>query len=56
MSTPSQKGKAYTLRRKNEKKTHVTINDNYKITKIVRALSLAERRVCMRVCKHGCVT
>ena len=28
----------------------------YKITKIVRALSLAERRVCMRVCKHGCVT
>ena len=28
----------------------------YKITKIVRALWLAERRVCMRVCKHGCVT
>ena len=28
----------------------------YKITEIVRALSLAERRVCMRVCKHGCVT
>ena len=27
---------------------------NYKITKIVRALWLAERRVCMRVCKHGC--
>ena len=27
-----------------------------KITKIVRALWLAERRVCMRVCKHGCVT
>ena len=26
----------------------------YKITKIVRALSLTERRVCMRVCKHGC--
>ena len=26
----------------------------YKITKIVRALRLAERRVCMRVCKHGC--
>ena len=26
----------------------------YKITKIVRALWLAERRVCMRVCKHGC--
>ena len=25
----------------------------YKITKIVRALWLAERRVCMRVCKHG---
>ena len=28
--------------------------DKYKITKIVRALWLAERRVCMRVCKHGC--
>ena len=27
---------------------------NYKITKIVRALWLAERRVCMRVRKHGC--
>ena len=26
----------------------------YKKTKIVRALWLAERRVCMRVCKHGC--
>ena len=26
----------------------------YKITKIVRALWLAERRVCMRVCKHVC--
>ena len=26
----------------------------YKITEIVRALWLAERRVCMRVCKHGC--
>ena len=26
----------------------------YKITKIVRALWLAERRVCMTVCKHGC--
>ena len=26
----------------------------YKITKIVRALWLAERGVCMRVCKHGC--
>ena len=26
----------------------------YKITKIVRALWLAERPVCMRVCKHGC--
>ena len=25
-----------------------------KITKIVRALWLAERPVCMRVCKHGC--
>ena len=23
------------------------------ITKIVRALGLAERYVCMRVCKHG---
>ena len=29
-------------------------NTLYKITKIVRALWLAERRVCMRVCKHGC--
>ena len=27
---------------------------SYKITKIVRALWLAERSVCMRVCKHGC--
>ena len=27
---------------------------NYKITKMVRALWLADRRVCMRVCKHGC--
>ena len=26
----------------------------YKIAKIVRALWLAERGVCMRVCKHGC--
>ena len=26
----------------------------YKITKIVRALWLAEKRVCMLVCKHGC--
>ena len=26
----------------------------YKITKIVRALWLAERSACMRVCKHGC--
>ena len=26
----------------------------YKITKIVRALWLAERSVCMRVCKQGC--
>ena len=25
----------------------------YKVTKIVRALWLAERSVCMRVCKHG---
>ena len=25
----------------------------YKIAKIVRALWLAERRVCMRLCKHG---
>ena len=29
---------------------YVTI---YKITKIVRALWLVERSVCMRVCKHG---
>ena len=26
----------------------------YKVTKILRALWLAERSVCMRVCKHGC--
>ena len=26
----------------------------HKITKIVCALWLADRRVCMRVCKHGC--
>ena len=26
----------------------------YKITMIVRTLLLAERSVCMRVCKHGC--
>ena len=26
----------------------------YKIAKIVRAFWLAERCVCMRVCKHGC--
>ena len=26
----------------------------YKMTKVVRALWLAKRRVCMRVCKHGC--
>ena len=25
----------------------------YKITKIVHTLWLAERRVCMKVCKHG---
>ena len=30
------------------------ISPVYKITKIVRTLWLAERRVCMRVCKHGC--
>ena len=29
-------------------------NSFYKIAKIVRELWLAERRVCMRVCKHGC--
>ena len=30
------------------------ITNFIKIIKIVRALWLAERRVCMRVCKHGC--
>ena len=32
------------------------MNNNicYKRTKIVRALWLAERSVCLRVCKHGC--
>ena len=33
---------------------HVMLYNIYKITKIVRALWLAERSVCMRVCKHGC--
>ena len=33
---------------------HMVITYLYKITKIVCALSLAERSVCMRVCKHGC--
>ena len=34
---------------------HIEILFNfYKITKIVRALWLAERSVCTRVCKHGC--
>ena len=32
----------------------VLSNAFYKITKIVRALLLAERSVCMWVCKHGC--
>ena len=30
---------------------HISFN---KITKIVRALWLADRSACMRVCKHGC--
>ena len=30
------------------------MNNDYKITKIVRALWLAEKSVCMRVCKYGC--
>ena len=29
-------------------------NIDYKIANIARALWLAERRVCMRLCKHGC--
>ena len=33
-----------------------TQKEYYKITKIVRAFLLAERRVCMRVCKNDCVT
>ena len=34
---------------------HVLYNITYyEITKIVRALWLAETSVCMRVCKHGC--
>ena len=32
----------------------IALNALYKITKIVRAPWLAERSVCMRVCKHGC--
>ena len=43
----------------NKKQTSKNIIEHlfsyYKITKIVRALWLAERRVCMRVCKHACV-
>ena len=34
--------------------TFKVVTSIYKIAKIVRALWLAERRVCMRVCKHGC--
>ena len=34
--------------------TYNCVTPVYKISKIVRALSLAERRVCMRVRKHGC--
>ena len=30
----------------------ITMTTFHKITKIVRALSLTERRVCMRVCKQ----
>ena len=38
-----------------EKRTSsLLIEKFYKITKIVRALWLAERSVCMRVCKYGC--
>ena len=33
---------------------HYNCSSFYKITKIVRALWLAERSVCMRVCEHGC--
>ena len=33
---------------------HPLRNLFYKITKIVRELWLAERSVCVRVCKHGC--
>ena len=33
---------------------HFLLLPFYKITKIVRELWLAERRVCMRVCKHSC--
>ena len=35
-------------------KAHARKTANYKITKIERALWLAERSVCMRVFKHGC--
>ena len=47
---------AKVLRQKKEKsKDHCTGDNNvYKITKIVHALWLADRCVCMRVCKHGC--
>ena len=34
--------------------TLIILKPLYKITEIVRALWLAERSVCMRVCKHGC--
>ena len=41
------------LREKGERPSQWVTSTDYKIAKIVRALSLAESRVCMKVCKHG---
>ena len=42
------------IRKERKPITGAWTNHIYKITKIVRTLWLAERSVCMRVCKHGC--
>ena len=61
---PSCSKSSYFLSRLNSLSSNVHIQTHYtdfhvhisfyKITKIVCTLWLAERRVCMRVCKHGC--
>ena len=44
----------HTVVHSNIKQTTKGVKSFYKITKTVRALWLAKRSVCMRVCKHGC--